>query len=151
MPTSGEPKSARAISYLSRLRQWWRHRTELDALDQCELDRIAGDLGMHGPELKELAARGTHAADPLHQRMHLLGLTRADVERLAYGLMQGMEGTCARCSHKGSCRRDLATRPHDPSWGGYCPNATALTTVKIALHHFPTKDKKVAQGIGAAA
>src|SRR5262245_298354 len=138
MPTSEEPKSARAISYLSRLRQWWRRRSELDAMDQCELERIAGDLGMRGPDLKELAARGPHAADQLHERMHLLGLTRADVERLAHGLMRDMERTCARCDHKGNCKKDLVTHPQDPSWGGYCPNAPALTAVKIALHHFPT-------------
>jgi hypothetical protein len=138
MSASEEPKSARAISYFSRLRQWWRRRSELDAMDRCELDRIAGDLGMSGPELQELAARGPHAADQLHERMHLLGLTRADVERLAHGLMWDLERTCARCSQKGACKNDLATHPHDPSWGCYCPNAAALTAVKIALHHFPT-------------
>ena len=141
MSTSEEPKSARAISYLSRLsrlRQWWRRRNELDTMDECELERIAGDLGMSGSELKELAARKPDTADQLHQRMHQLGLTRADVERLAHGLMWDLERTCACCSQKGTCKKDLATHPQDPSWGGYCPNATALTAVKIVIHHFPT-------------
>jgi hypothetical protein len=137
MFTSEEPKSARAISYLSRLRVWWRRRTELDTMDRCELERIAGDLGMIGPELKELAARGPHAADQLRERMHLLGITTADVERVAHGLMRDMERTCARCDQKGTCKKELATHPHDPSWGGYCPNAGALTAVKSAMHHFP--------------
>jgi uncharacterized protein YjiS (DUF1127 family) len=138
MSTSEEPKSARAISYLSRWWQWWHRRSELDAMDQLELERIAGDLGMSGSELKELAARGPHAADQLHERMHLLGLTRADAERLAHSLMWDLERTCTRCDQKGTCQWDLATHPHDPSWGGYCPNAPALTAVKIALRHFPT-------------
>jgi hypothetical protein len=138
MSTSVEPKAARAISHLSRLGEWWRGRSELDAMDQGELERIAGDLGMSGPELKELAARGPHAADQLHERMHLLGLTRADVERLAHGLMWDLERACARCGQKSTCKRELATHPHDPSWGDYCPNAAALTAVKIALHHVPT-------------
>lgn len=138
MSISEEPRSARAISYLSRFRQWWRRRIELDAMDRCELERIAGDLGMSGAELKVLAARGPHAADQLHERMHLLGVTRADVERLAHGLMWDLERTCARCSQKGTCKRELATHPHDRSWEGYCPNAAALTSVKMALHHVPT-------------
>jgi hypothetical protein len=138
MSSSEELKSARAVSYLLRLREWWRRRSELDAMDRCELERIAGDLGMGANELRELAARGPHAADRLHERMRLLGLTRADVDRLAHGLMWDLERTCARCSQKGTCKKDLAAHPQDPSWGGYCPNAAALTAVRIALHHFPT-------------
>ena len=132
MPTFAELRSARSITYLSGLWERWRSRSDLDAMDPCELERIASDLGMRGPELKELAAHGQHAADQLHERMRLLGLTRADVERLARGLMWDLERVCTRCGEKGACNRDLATRPQDPSWGGYCPNAAALTAVKIA-------------------
>ncbi len=142
MPNPEEPKSPRAIfaaagRLLSRLRQRWHRRSELNTMDRSELDRIAGDLGMTGCELKDLAARGPHAADRLHERMRLLGITSADVERVAHGLMQDMERTCTRCNQKGTCAKDLATRPHDHSWGGYCPNAIALTAVKNAQHHFP--------------
>jgi hypothetical protein len=124
---------------LSRLREWWRRRTELDTMDRCELERIAGDLGMVGSELKELAARGPHGADQLRERMRLLGITSADVQGLAHGLMQDLERTCTRCNQKRRCNKDLATDPHDPSWGGYCPNAAALTAVRNAIHHFPTQ------------
>jgi hypothetical protein len=106
-------------------------------MDRCELDRIAGDLGMIGPEPKELAARGPHGTDQLHERMRLLGTTTADVERIANGLMRDLERTCARCNQTGTCKKDLATRPHDSSWGGYCPNASALTAVKCAILYYP--------------
>jgi len=137
-----KPKSPTVIltaagRLLSRLREWWRRRSELNAIDRWELERIASDLGMTGPELKDLAARGPHAADQLHQRMRLLGLTTADVERVAHGLMRDLERTCARCGQKGVCGKDLTTQPHDPSWGGYCPNAIALTCVKNARGTFP--------------
>ena len=125
----------RAGDATSRLGDWWRRRSELGTLDRCELERIANDLGMTGSDLKELAARGPHAADQLHERMRLLGITRADVEQVAHGLMWDMERTCARCGQKRVCARDLARRPDDPSWGGYCPNAIALTAVKNAMHH----------------
>jgi hypothetical protein len=136
-PTLRQADSRRAPPFLSRVREWWRRRNELDAIDQCELARLAGDLGMSGGELKDLAARGPHAADQLRERMRLLGFTRADVERVAHGLMWDLERTCAHCSEKAACRRDLAAHPDDASWGGYCPNAAALTAVKVALHHLP--------------
>jgi hypothetical protein len=141
MSTTEERTSQWAIfigGTLSRLREWWRRRSELDNMDRGELERIASDLGMTGPELRELAARGPHAADQLHERMRLLGITPADAEQIAHGLMWDMERTCARCGQKGVCARDLARRPDDPSWGGYCPNATAITAVKSAMHQLRT-------------
>ncbi len=131
-------ESARATSYLSRLRQWWRRRRELETLDRCEVERIAGDLGMMGPELRALAARGPHAADQLRERMHLLGITAGDVDRVGPGLMSDLQRTCSRCAHKATCNWDLATHPRDPSWGGYCPNASTLPLVRSAMQHFPT-------------
>lgn len=138
MSTFEETKPAGAISFLSRLREWWRRHSELETMDRGELERMASDLGMTGSQLKELAAHGPHAADQLRERMHLLGVTSADVERVAHGLMWDMERTCIRCNQKGTCRRDLATHPYDATWAGYCPNAVALTTVTNAQHHFPT-------------
>jgi hypothetical protein len=97
-----------------------------------ELERTAEDVGITAPELRELVARGPHAADLLHERMRALGLCKEDVERVAFGLMRHLERTCALCSEKGVCHRDLAERPDDPAWRGYCPNAIALTCAKVA-------------------
>src|SRR5512145_1772905 len=102
MPQSDERETAggalsAAQHFLSRLRDWWRRHSEFDTMDPEELERIAKDLGMTGPELKDLAARGPDAAHLLHERMHVLGLTKADVERVAQGLMRDMERTCACC------------------------------------------------------
>jgi hypothetical protein len=116
---------------------WWRRRSELDAMDRRELEHIAGDLGMTGAELKDLAAHGPHAADQLRERMRLIGIAGADVEQVALGLMRDLERTCTRCQEKRRCGRDLARRPDDPAWGGYCPNAIALTAVKNATHRIP--------------
>jgi hypothetical protein len=141
MTTSEERTSPWSIftgGTLLRLREWWRRRSELESIDRCELERIASDFGMTGPELKDLAARGPHTADQLGERMHVLGVTSTDVERVAHGLMWDMERTCTRCNQKRRCKKDLATDPHDVSWGGYCPNAVGLTAVKNAMRHFPT-------------
>lgn len=133
-----EPGSTAARRFLSRLRDWWRCRDELDAMGSDELQRIAGDLGMTAPELRSLATRGSDAADLLHERMHALGLTRADIEQLVPGLMRDLERACAGCGHKGACEKDLATRPGAPDWAAYCPNAVTLTGVKIEKERSPS-------------
>ena len=126
-----------AHHFLVRLREWWRRRCELETMDPEELARVARDLGMSGRELRDLAARGPDAVHLLDERMRVLGLTRADVERVVHGLMRDMERTCACCDEKGVCKKDLAARPNDDAWEGYCPNAVALTGAKIIKGHFP--------------
>ena len=123
--------------FLARLREWWQRRSELDTMDGEGLARIAKDLGTTGQELKDLAARGPDAARLLHERMRVLGLARADVDRVVHGLMRDMERTCTCCDQKSVCERDLAARPGDGGWGGYCPNAVALTGAKIIKQHVP--------------
>jgi hypothetical protein len=132
MSTSEQAQSVQAMSYLERLRDWWRRSGELETMDRCEMERIAGDLGMRASDLRALAARGPHAADQLRDRMRLLGIASADVEHVAPGLMRDLERTCSRCTRKAVCRRDLAAHPQDASWGAYCPNAAALTAVRNA-------------------
>lgn len=122
---------------LARIGEWWRRNSELDTMDPEQLARIAKDLGMSGQELKDLAARGPDAAHLLHERMHALGLARADVDRVMHGLMRDMERTCTCCDKKGVCKQDLAAQPGDGAWEDYCPNAVALTGVKIIKGHFP--------------
>ena len=59
-PAAGAESTAHHL--LVRLREWWRHRNELNTMDVEELARVARDLGMTGQELKDLAARGPDAA-----------------------------------------------------------------------------------------
>ena len=127
---------AAADHFLTRLREWWHRHNELGNVDRDELERIAGEIGMTGRDLEGLVARGPHAADLLYQRMHALGMARADVERVAHGLMRDLERTCACCNDKGACERDLAKRPDDPAWKDYCPNAISLETIKKTKGRF---------------
>jgi len=58
--------------------------------------------------------------------MRALGISKADVDRAARGVMRDMQRTCACCNEKTTCDWDLAERPGDPVWKGYCPNAGSL-------------------------
>ena len=135
--SSGDGLRAAAEHLLAHWREWWRRGHELGNIDRQELDRLAGELGLSTKELKDLEARGPAAADLLYQRMQALGLTRADVERVAQGLTRDLERTCSCCNAKGVCEKDLARRPDDPAWKDYCPNATSLESVKGTKGRFP--------------
>jgi hypothetical protein len=123
---------ATALSFMNRLRHWWRETHDLDGLSRDELNRMAGEFGMTGAELEALAAKGPHGADLVYQRMQALGLTREDVERAATGMMRDLEKTCAACRDKGRCIHDLEAHPDDPTWKQYCPNAETFDDIAAA-------------------
>jgi hypothetical protein len=124
-------------SFLTRLCDWWRYHNELGNLPRDELEHMAGEFGMTGRDLEDLAAKGPHAADLLYQRMAALGLSRSDVERIGHGLMRDLEKTGGCCNDKSQCKKDLAARAGDATWKDYCPNAVSLESVGKMKGPFP--------------
>jgi hypothetical protein len=122
---------------LARVARWWRRPDEFGALPQGEMQRMAGELGLSSQDLAALAARGPHAADLLYQRMAVLGIARADVDRVAFGLVRDLEKSCACCGDKDRCIKDLESRPHDRVWADYCSNAVTLDAVTRTKGRFP--------------
>jgi hypothetical protein len=114
---------------LARVRDWWRAQNELAGINSHELARVAGDLGMSAGVLKGLVARGPDAANLLYERMHALGISKADVDHAAQCVMRDLQKTCACCNEKGICEKDLEERPDDPVWKNYCPNAVTLESL----------------------
>ena len=139
-PTSHADKATIAgvaDRFLARWREWWRARDELTTLDRHELERVAGEFGMSALDLEDLAARGPGAADLLYDRMKALGISRADADRIAHGMMRDLERTCSCCNEKAVCEKDLARHPDDPAWKNYCPNAITLESIRSAKGRFP--------------
>jgi hypothetical protein len=128
----GQANEARASGLLTRLADWWSARSELSAMPPEDVHRIAHDIGIGADDLRALAARGPGAADLLYERMAVMGLSRADVDRLAPGLMRDLETTCSCCCHKEQCGKELAVEPEAPGWMTYCANMTALLSVESA-------------------
>ena len=114
---------------LDRVRDWWRRQEELSALGNMEIGRVAGELGISTDTLRDLVARGPEAANLLYERMQALGISKADVDKAAQGVMRDLQRTCACCNEKGVCEKDLADRPDDPVWKSYCPNAVTLESL----------------------
>ena len=138
MSQLASPETTGAVERLiARWRAWWQHHDEFRNFDRAELDRVAAEFGMTAHELEELSAKGPHAADLLYQRMQVLGVARSDVERIAHGLMRDLEKSCACCNDKSQCRKDLSSRPDDPAWKDYCPNAVSLDSLSKTRGRFP--------------
>jgi len=114
---------------LDRVRDWWRRQGELSVLGNMEIGRVAEDLRISTDTLRDLVARGPEAANLLYERMQALGISKADVDKAAQGVMRDMQRTCACCNEKGVCEKDLADRPDDPVWKNYCPNAVTLESL----------------------
>jgi hypothetical protein len=115
-----------------RLQNWLRARSALSELDRtspAETARIAHDLGLSSSDLVRLADRGPDAAELLSQRLEAL---HVDTSRLVHdqpAALRDMQRLCAMCESKGRCARDLAARPDDPAWRGYCPNAVMVDAI----------------------
>jgi hypothetical protein len=114
---------------LGRVRDWWRRQEELSALGNKEIGRVAEDLHIGTDTLRDLVARGPEAANLLYERMQALGISKAEVDKAAQGVMRDLQRTCACCNEKGMCEKDLAERPDDPVWKSYCPNAVTLESL----------------------
>ena len=115
---------------LARLRDWWRGQAELSALSDRQVGLLAAGLGISIGTLKDLVARGPKATKLLYERMRALGVSQADVDHAAHGVMRDLRRTCACCNEKSVCDWDLAERPDDPVWKSYCANAAALDFIR---------------------
>jgi hypothetical protein len=134
-PEVAMTKYAAVEALLTRVRDWWQRHNELSGLDPKELERVASELGMSASALEDLAERGPDAANHLYERMHALGLSKADVEHAAFGVLRDLQRTCACCNEKGQCEKDLLERPDNPGWKSYCPNAATLDALVRLKNH----------------
>lgn len=72
-------------------------------------------------------------AELLGERMSVLGIAPPDAESADAGLMEKLQARCAGCRDKAPCRQDLAWRPDDPVWKGYCPNSATLEAILASM------------------
>jgi hypothetical protein len=81
---------------------------------------------MSAGTLEELVTRGPDAAAHLYERLAALGLSKADVERAAQGVLRDLQRTCSCCNEKGRCEKDLRDNSDSALWRDYCPNSVTL-------------------------
>ena len=116
--------------------EWWHNlRTawnEVDELKRCgrETENIARDVGLSTSELYTIAAKRPDAANQVRRRLEALHLDRDELLHAYPRVARDLERTCTLCGAKRQCERDLASRPDDPVWRSYCPNAHTLKALQ---------------------
>lgn len=127
--------SARTV--LSRLAGWfakgWEGSAEAEmiaSLDEGAIQSIAHDCGISPDQLIELAKAGPHAADEMIRMMKALNIDPAEIELRLRNQFRDMQITCAHCSHKGECRKDLVSGAAAENFAHYCGNADELNALR---------------------
>jgi hypothetical protein len=118
---------------MSPFARWWKNwvatrsaQTELGRLDTFQVSGIARDLGASPSELRSMAGKWPDSADHLLQRMRMLNLEPAKVDREQPAVSRDLTKHCSLCLAKTRCGRDLASRAVGPAWREYCPNSATL-------------------------
>jgi hypothetical protein len=123
-------RTASHATLLERLAGLFRSRSELDGLPGDDVERMAHDLGLSACVLRDVVAQGPHGADLLYDRLKAEGVSPADIDRIAFGLMRDLERDCACCASKAECAQDLDVQPTSPGWMAYCANAGTIEAVR---------------------
>ena len=127
------PLSKHWSAIKSVLKRWQdSRRGSLSNLKCCaehEVERMARDLNISVSELHRLASLGPQSADLLQRRMTALDLDKNEVCEIAPQTLREMQRTCALCTNKRLCARDLTRNASNPAWENYCPNAATLNAL----------------------
>ncbi len=121
-----------SVGLLERLAGFFRNGAELDGMPSEDVERMAHDIGLSSGDLRSIVAQGPHGSDLLYERLKALGVSPADVDRLAFGLMRDLERDCSCCGSKDDCAHDLKTQPLSPGWMAYCANAATIEAARKA-------------------
>ncbi|CDZ27658.1 DUF6455 family protein [Neorhizobium galegae] len=120
-----------------RLKRWcsatWTAINEaklLASLDDETVKLLAQDNALSAQELRELIAKGPHAADEMLALMKLLNIDPEEARLEEPAEFRDMNITCAHCGEKTRCRRELADGSAASDFASYCGNADVLDDMR---------------------
>lgn len=120
-----------------RLKRWcsatWEAINEaklLASLDDETVKLLAQDNALSEQELRDLIAKGPHAADEMLALMKLLNIDPKEASLEEPAEFREMHVTCAHCGEKTRCRRELADGSAAADFANYCGNAEMLDDMR---------------------
>ncbi len=116
----------------ARYRQRRAAMAELQALGDCELERMVQDAGITFSDLLALAKQNGDSASLLYRRLELAGM---DFKKLDQAVLRDMQRCCTLCESKSQCAHDLEDGPKAASWPDYCPNRQTIEAMASAKCH----------------
>jgi hypothetical protein len=120
--------------WVTRYRETFATRNELNNCSPEEVAGIARDLKIGAAELKSLARRGPDAAALLRRLLLALDVSADELERGDPAVMQDLQRLCVTCGYKRQCELDLAAGAAVDKFKEYCPNAFTLDALLRAKH-----------------
>ena len=126
-----------APTFVRLLTRWWRSWmprsgpvAELSSLGSREIQRIAGDLGVSGAELRVLAGKWPDSAELLPWRLAALNPDEHRLREKEPQVLRDLQRVCTLCARKGRREHDVAYKPSDRIWRAYCPNSQTLAALE---------------------
>lgn len=125
-------QSARDVvsRYWNNYRDRAESRKELAHMSTSDIEMLAVDCGLSPGQLRDMLARGPHAADELLQLMKELALDESSVKSIGRGAFNDMKLICAECGRKSICRKSLRRGTAANDHPAFCNNAELLADMK---------------------
>lgn len=128
----GIQDAVRRNAFLATVVGWWRDRRmagrdgDLTSIDDYELARMAGELGITRDDLVRLSAEGPHAARLMERMLAMHAVDQSLLDRTDPAVLRDMELHCSLCTEKARCARELAAGTAADNAEDFCPNATTI-------------------------
>jgi hypothetical protein len=120
--------------FVQRLAKWWREwvnardsMAELNGYRGAEIADIARVLAVSPRDLRVLAGKWPDQSALLLRR---IDESNVDPKKTEPQVLRDLQRVCTLCASKRRCERDLASRPSDPVWQDYCPNAGTFKALR---------------------
>ena len=135
MPTPESQESSHSLveQMLTSIADWVNRYREVlgrtNDLGQCSRDevmQIAKDLGVSAFELRELVAKGPHAADLVQKMLVALNVDPKAIANSNPLVMRDLQRLCINCTDKKRCAGELKTGTAAEHFHEFCPNAMTL-------------------------
>lgn len=108
-----------------RLKGVMDRRSELQRLDQRDMEVIARELNLSRTEFAALILKPSGSLQSLSRRLSHAGLAEADVDGSHGDVLRDLRRVCSQCSSTARCARDL-NHERQATPAKYCPNEQTL-------------------------
>jgi Family of unknown function (DUF6455) len=112
--------------WVTRYRKVLGRTNDLGQCSRDEVMQIAKDLGVSANELRELVAKGPHAADLVQKMLVALNVDPKAIANSNPLVMRDLQRLCINCNDKKRCASELNKGTAAEHFHEFCPNALTL-------------------------
>jgi Family of unknown function (DUF6455) len=112
--------------WVNRYREVLGRTNDLGQCSRDEVMQIAKDLGVSANELRELVAKGPHAADLVQKMLVALNVDPKAIAKSNPLVMRDLQRLCINCTDKKRCADELNKGTATAHFHEFCPNALTL-------------------------